>query len=65
MTCVTAPNKSLQRAVNHKVHGRGREVSASWRTPRAPRGGPKQPPPAKKTKLCNKNRACFKKTYKI
>jgi hypothetical protein len=26
MSC-TAPNKSLQRTVNHKVHGRGREVS--------------------------------------
>ena len=30
-----APNKSLQRAVNHKVLGRGRVVSASWRTPSA------------------------------
>jgi hypothetical protein len=30
MLC-TAPNKSLQRSVNHKVLGRGREVSALWR----------------------------------
>jgi hypothetical protein len=33
---VTAPpNKSLQRSVNHKVLGRGREVSARCRAPRA------------------------------
>jgi hypothetical protein len=30
-----SPNKSLQRSVNHKVLGRGRDVPASWRTPRA------------------------------
>jgi hypothetical protein len=30
-----APNKSLQRTVNHKVLGRGRVVSAPWRVPRA------------------------------
>jgi hypothetical protein len=29
------PNKSLQRTVNHKVLGRGREVSALWRAPSA------------------------------
>jgi hypothetical protein len=28
-------NKSLQRSADHKVLGRGRVVSASWRTPRA------------------------------
>jgi hypothetical protein len=37
-----APNKSLQRTVNHKVLGRGRVVSAPWRAPRA-RGGTSQP----------------------
>ena len=30
-----APNKSLQRTVNHKVLGRGRVVSAPLRAPRA------------------------------
>ena len=30
-----APNKSLQRSVNHKVLGRGRVVPAPWRAPRA------------------------------
>ena len=30
-----SPDKSLQRSVNHKVHGRGREVSALCRAPRA------------------------------
>jgi hypothetical protein len=30
-----SPNKSLQRSVNHKVHGRGRVVPALWRAPRA------------------------------
>jgi hypothetical protein len=32
-----SPNKSLQRSVNHKVLGRGREVSAPWRAPARPR----------------------------
>jgi hypothetical protein len=31
----TAPNKSLQRTVNHKVLGRGRVVAAPWQAPRA------------------------------
>jgi hypothetical protein len=30
-----SPNKSLQRSVNHKVLGRGRDVSAPWRAQRA------------------------------
>ncbi len=30
-----APNKSLQRTVNHKVLGRGRVVSAPWQVPSA------------------------------
>jgi hypothetical protein len=30
-----SPNKSLQRSVNHKVLGRGREVFAPCRAPRA------------------------------
>jgi hypothetical protein len=33
-TSAVSPNKSLQRSVNHKVHGRGRVVSAPdgrWR----------------------------------
>jgi hypothetical protein len=30
-----SPNKSLQRAANHKVLGRGRVVLAPWRAPRA------------------------------
>jgi hypothetical protein len=29
--CIPSPNKSLQRSVNHKVLGRGREVPAPWR----------------------------------
>jgi len=30
-----SPNKSLQRSADHKVLGRGREVSAPLRAPRA------------------------------
>ena len=36
-SCCGSPNKSLQRAVNHKVLDRGRVVSALWRTPARPR----------------------------